>query len=116
MALDGRNITRFDSGITGQEAMFELAQPSRIGRIDYAPRNDDNYVSPGDMYELFYQDGKGGWVSLGLKRAEEEWIDFDGVPSGALLWLHDCTKGVEEQAFRWEQGRQVFCYEENRKQ
>jgi len=111
-AIDGQNLSRFESGTKGAPIVFELGEPSRIARIDHAPHNDDNYVSPGDTYELFYQNGEDGWIPLGEQRAEHEWLDFEGVPSGALLWLHDKTKGREEQTFRWMDGRQVFCYEE----
>jgi len=111
-ATDGRNLTRFEADSAGEAVIYELDRKTRIRRIDYAPRNDDNYVSPGDTYELFYQDGKAGWVSLGVQTASQEWLEFENVPGGALLWLHDITKGVEEQTFVWIGSRQVFRYEE----
>ena len=65
-------------------------------------------MKSGDCYELLYQDGANGWVSLGRKVAEDDFIEFDDVPSNALLRLHNCTKGVEEQVFLWENGEQRF--------
>lgn len=65
----------------------------------WIPRNDDNYVKKGDCYELLYQNGVIGWVSVGRKIAENDFIEFDDVPSNALLRLHNCTEGVEEQVF-----------------
>ena len=109
-ATDGKNLTRYESGTPGAACVFELELPSEVSCIVYAPRNDDNYVSPGDVYELFYQDGVNGWVSLGVKTAEDWYLEYDNVPAGALLWLHNHTKGVEEQAFRWDNGSQIFCY------
>ncbi len=109
-ATDGKNLTRYESGTPGAACVFELELPSEVSCIVYAPRNDDNYVSPGDVYELFYQDGVNGWESLGVKTAEDWYLEYDNVPAGALLWLHNHTKGVEEQAFRWDNGSQIFCY------
>lgn len=111
-AIDGENLTRYEAGSREGSITFEMERASRVLRIDHVPHNDDNYVSPGDTYELFYQDGIHGWVSLGRKTATEDWLEYDNVPGGALLWLHDHTKGQEEQTFRWIDGRQVFCYEE----
>lgn len=72
------------------------------------PHNDDNFVRPGEIYELFYQDGANGWVSLGRRVAAGEVLEYDEVPDNALLWLRNLTKGREEQVFRWVDGRQVF--------
>lgn len=73
----------------------------------YMPRNDDNFVRIGDCYELFYW-GEGCWNSLGKKIAEKPFLPYDGIPSGALLYLHDSTRGEEELIFHMEDGKQVF--------
>ena len=39
-----------------------------------------------------------------------DYLEYDHVPAGALLWLHNRTKGVEEQVFCWKEGKQVFNY------
>lgn len=109
-AFDGKNLTRYESGKENIPCMLDLKTPTQIGGIIYVPRNDDNYVSPGDCYELLYQSGAAGWVSLGVKVAELDYLEYDDVPAGALLWLHDRTKGVEEQVFRWREGKQEFNY------
>ena len=109
-AFDGQNLSRYEAAHTDTPCLLELDGPVRIGRIRYTACNDDNYVSPGDRYELFYQAGTAGWQSLGVKTAGEERLVYTNVPRNALLWLHDHTKGVEEQVFRWEDGRQQFCY------
>lgn len=79
-AFDGQNLTRYESGKEDVPCMLDLKTPTLIGGIIYD--------------ELFYQDG--------TKVAE--------LPVGALLWLHNRTKGVEEQVFRWKEGKQVFNY------
>lgn len=84
---------------------LETCRPVRLVR--YTAKADDNYVWPGDEYELLYHDGAEGWKSLGRKRAEGKTVDFE-APHGALLWLRDRTKGREEQVFFWRDGRQWF--------
>lgn len=49
-----------------------------------------------------------GWVSLGKQRANGQNIIFDNVPSGALYWLRNLTKGREERIFTYENGCIVF--------
>lgn len=109
-AFDGQNLTRYESGREDAPCMLDLKTPKQIGGIIYVPRNDDNYVSPGDYYELFYQNGAKGWVSLGTKVAESDYLEYEHVPAGALLWLHNRTKGVEEQVFSWKDGKQAFSF------
>lgn len=89
---------------------FEMEELSTISKIAYSPRNDDNFVWPGDEYELFYQNGTTGWVSLGRKTATDRTITFS-APKNALLWLRNLTKGREEQVFVYRNGRQYFAYD-----
>lgn len=44
----------------------------------------------------------------GKKMAEKPFLPYDGIPSGALLYLHDSTRGEEELIFHMEDGKQVF--------
>lgn len=71
------------------------------------PRNDDNYVCPGDEYELFYNDGIKGWISLGKQIAEDRTLYYE-VPENALFWLRNLTKGKEEQVFFCRNGHPYF--------
>lgn len=107
-AQDGDWLSLFQSYKRSVFLVLDFGRPVEIGGILWIPRNDDNYVKSGDCYELLYQDGANGWVSLGRKVAEDDFIEFDDVPSNALLRLHHCTKGVEEQVFLWESGKQRF--------
>ena len=77
-----------------------------VKSIALSPRNDDNYVWPGQEYELLYY-GHGDWVSLGVKVAVDHFLEFD-APDNAVLWLRNITKGREEQIFIYKDGRQLF--------
>lgn len=90
--------------------VFKLNKSTQIGCIDFYPQNDANFILSGDTYELFYQDGINGWVSLGKKVATGETIDFL-APDNALLWLRDLTQGKEEQVFIYNNDRQYFVYD-----
>ena len=80
----------------------------KIEKIVYMPRNDDNFIRLGDQYELFYQDGFRGWISLGRQVASELTLHYDNIPQNSVLWLRNLSRGREETVFRNEDGRQVF--------
>ena len=85
-----------------------IAVPEKIEKIVYMPRNDDNFIRLGDQYELFYQDGFRGWISLGRQVASELTLHYDNIPKNSVLWLRNLSRGREETVFRNEDGRQVF--------
>ncbi|MFR5357355.1 MAG: hypothetical protein ACLTHQ_03440 [Odoribacter splanchnicus] len=70
-------------------------------------RNDDNFVKPGDLYELLVWD-RGQWYTMGRQVPDTYGLDYEGVPAGHLYWLRDLTEGVEERIFTYEQGKQVW--------
>lgn len=71
------------------------------------PRNDDNWINEGEVYELFYF-GADGWTSCGEKRAVENHVEYSNVPSEALYLLRNLSKGTEERPFTWQDGKMVF--------
>lgn len=109
-ATDGANITRYESGSLSVPCVFDLEKLHEIASILYVPCNDDNYIHPGQTYELFYQNGAEGWKSLGCQTASSNHLLYKGIPRNALLWLHNHTTGVEEQVFLMKDGRQWFRY------
>lgn len=104
---NGYSLSYFSSSDTTIYVAYDLKKAYDIKKIVFVPRNDDNYISPGDRYVLFYQDGKNGWKFLGDKIATLRQIEFE-VPQNALLWLRDLTKGREEQVFIYKNGNQIF--------
>lgn len=107
---DGNILSFFESRDTNCFIKYDLGVPTPIEKIIFYPRNDDNFIWPGDEYELFYQNGTAGWVSLGRKMATDRTITFS-APKNALLWLRNLTKGREEQVFVYRNGRQYFAYD-----
>jgi hypothetical protein len=85
---------------------LDFGEPVNIDRILYMPRTDGNIVTYGDEYELKYWDKI--WKSLGRKVADNVHLTFDNCPVGALFLLHNCTRGVEERIFTYENGKQVW--------
>lgn len=45
---------------------------------------------------------------IGEENCRKPFLPYDGIPSGALLYLHDSTRGEEELIFHMEDGKQVF--------
>lgn len=108
MVNDGDWVSFYKSKRRGEALIFDFGQQVSVNSLVYVPRNDDNYVRAGDTYELFYQNGIKGWGSLGKQTAAFTWLTYDNVPENALLWLRNLTRGKEERAFYYEDGRQVF--------
>ena len=77
---------------------FDFGIPVAVSRVILLPRSDGNGIYPGDEYELFYHDFD-GWRSLGRRTATDYFLDYDNLPAGALYWLHNHTRGVEERPF-----------------
>lgn len=101
-------VTYYASRKRKAHAVFDLGEKKLINRIVYIPRNDDNYIHPGDTYELYYHDGKDGLKYIDRKLADTTFVSFRNVPSNAILWLKNITRGREERAFYYRDGKQIF--------
>ena len=98
--FDGDNYTSFDAyPDSGCWAGLDLGRPMAISKVMYVPRNFDNFIRKGDVYELFYTQGD-RWVSAGRKTADSDELHFS-VPKGALLYLKDYTRGSQERIFEY---------------
>lgn len=107
--FDGDVLTFFDAPVfTGAWAGLKFDKPQNISTLVYLPRNDDNFIRAGELYELFYWDG--GWNSLGKQTgdADTQELIYNEIPNNALLLLRNLTKGVEERIFTYEDGKQVW--------
>lgn len=100
-------LSYYLSSDKGGEAVMDLGKPVEIDCLEYMPRNDDNFIAPGDTYELFYHAGAKGWKSLGMQQADTTYLDWE-VPDNALFWLRDLTRGREEHIFFMQNGEQKF--------
>ena len=96
-AFDGNPLTNTEM-YRNQVCVIDFGKPVRLAKMIVLPRSDGNGVYPGDEYELFYH-ALDGWRSLGRKLATDYHLDYDNVPRGALYWLRNRTKGVEERIF-----------------
>lgn len=85
---------------------FDLGRPYPVTSITCISRTDDNEIAVGDLYELFYWDGR--WVSLGRRYAKSPELVYDYAPYGALFLLRDLTRGIEERIFTYENGQQTW--------
>ncbi|MDR1623620.1 MAG: discoidin domain-containing protein [Tannerellaceae bacterium] len=106
-AFDGKTETSFDykepsGGWTG----LDLGEPKSITHIVYTPRNFDNYIKPGDTYELFYCDTV--FKSLGVTANASDSLFYQNVPAGRLLYLKNHSRSVQERIFTYEEGKQIW--------
>ncbi|WP_106830705.1 discoidin domain-containing protein [Parabacteroides pacaensis] len=102
--FDGDHLTMFDSKNPNQNWVgLDFGKPISIDRIRIIPRSDGNRVQVGDTYELVYW-GDHDWVSLGTQVATSNLLSFYSVPKGALLLLHNHTRGQQERIFLYKDG------------
>lgn len=83
--------------------VIDFGKPVTLSEVRILPRNDANGIYPDNTYELLYY-GQEGWRSLGIRKATQNSIEFDHVPTGALYWLRNRTRGREERIFTYENG------------
>lgn len=111
MAFDENNLSYFQGKGTNSQNWIGLdfQQSTDLTEIRYLGRNDDNFINRSDLYELFFWDN-GSWNSLGKKQSKgnSQTLEYDNVPSNALLLLKDHSKGKEERIFTYYQDRQVW--------
>lgn len=105
--FDGKTGTSFSYlKPIGGWAGLDIGKEVQVDRITYTPRNRDNYIRPGDLFELFYCDGH--WKSAGTIRATADSLVYHDIPKNALLLIRNQTRGVEERMFVYENGQQVW--------
>lgn len=107
--FDGNVLSFYDShDVYNVWYGWEMEHPQSISRIRFLPRNDDNFIREGELYELFYWK-KGSWISLGCHEGNTEGeLVYNQVPTNALFLLRNHTKGQEERIFTYERERQVW--------
>lgn len=86
---------------------YDFGEPVLIDEVACIPRSDDNSIHPGDTYELLYWD-RDQWNVLKRQKASGFILNFDQVPSGALLLLHNSSRGRQERIFTYENGEQIW--------
>lgn len=74
--------------------------------VEFYPRNDDNKIVTGELYELFYWDKK--WISLGKQYAEDNKLIYQNIPRESIFRIHNHTRGKEHRPFTYEGGKQVW--------
>lgn len=104
--FDGDVFTSMMQRKKGYQVEMELPRSMFLSHIIYYMYNDDNFVVPGQTYELFYYDRE--WVSLGTQLAKGYSLTYCNVPTGALLLLKNRDKGQEERIFVYENDRQIW--------
>ena len=69
--------------------------------IRFAPLSGllQTYQQMSDTYELRYWNENNTWTSCGIKEADSNVLHYDDVPQGALMWIINHTRGMDERAF-----------------
>lgn len=105
---DNDPVSFFHTLEMGTSIFFKSKTAQKIKKVQIIPRNDDNFIREGDIYELFYNNGKKGWISLGQQKGTKSGKLMYQAPKNSVLWLKNITRGREEQLFIYENNRQIF--------
>lgn len=98
--------TYFSSEIEKAYIGVNFKKRVKIDKIVYAPRTDNNDILSGMEYELFYWNN--GWISLGRKKTNKNFIEYMNVPTNALFLLHKISGGLEERIFTYNCNSQIW--------
>lgn len=104
--LDGDPLT-YAAINEANPLILNFDRPVKLSKLICLSRSDGNGIYPSNTYELFYYSGD-GWKSLGMKKSDDFYLEYDNVPSNALYWLRNWTIGVEERIFTYQNGLQKF--------
>jgi len=106
-AFDGDIRTNY-LGTSGAWVGIDLGnRKASLTGIGYLVRNHFNIVEVNDFYELFYFDGN-GWISKGIQKARNNYIEYEDVPSNSIYLLKNHSKGKQERMFMYENGKQFY--------
>lgn len=107
-AFDDDGLTFYETQApSGGWVGMDFGESINITTVRYLPRNDDNNIWPGNVYQLQVWD-KEGWQVLETQEAVTDSLIFDNVPIHGLFRLHNTTRGTEERIFTYENGKQVW--------
>lgn len=104
--IDGEELTWWGLKPGDKDLILKIDTEIPIKNIFIVAHNDDNFVLPGQDYELLYFEPS-GWKSLGRKVSKDFFIEFE-APENAVLLLKNHTKGNEEQVFIYHDDKQIF--------
>ena len=99
-AYDGDWLTNFETGqADGNWIGMDMGTPKSVAYVRIVPRRDDNDIHPGDVYETRYWNAYNEWTSCGIQTAEGNTLPYDNIPKGALMWVSNHTRGMDERPF-----------------
>lgn len=96
-----------ESPAGGRWVGLDLGTAKPLSQLRYLPATGEYDIQPGKTYQLFYWNNH--WQAIGIQTATKHALEFDNVPTHALLWLHckDCD-GTFERPFTYENGKQIW--------
>ena len=99
-AFDHDWLSNFETGeADGNWVGMDMGRPTAVSFVRIVPRGDDNDIHPGDTYLLRYWNENHEWTSCGIQIAIGNTLHYDNIPEGALMWVSDLTRGMDERAF-----------------
>ena len=102
-AFDGDWLSNFETDEENPDEAWvgmDFGRQKSVSYVRVVPRSDYNDICPDNEYELkWWNDNTSEWVSLGVRTATDNVLHYRDIPSGALLWISDLTRGWDERPF-----------------
>lgn len=99
-AFDNDWLSNFETGQgDGNWIGMDMGKPTAVSYVRIVPRSDGNDIHPGDTYEFRYWNENNEWTSLGIQTATDNSFRYDSIPMGALMWVSNYTRGMDERPF-----------------
>ena len=106
-AFDNNWLSNFETSEWNDNWVgMDMVNPIRVASVRVIPRNDDNDICPGNEYELLYWNGS-FWDTLGKQCPEANYLNYDNVPVGSLLWVKNYTRGTDECSFFFNENGEI---------
>lgn len=110
-AYDGDWLSNFETDqADGNWIGMDMGIPKNVAYVRIVPRSDDNDIHPGDEYELRYWNTNNRWTSCGTQIATGNTLHYDNIPSGALMWVSNYTRGMDERPFLIDESGNVIWW------
>lgn len=93
-------FSRIEKGKDNDKVLFDFGSPVSLSKVLYCRRGDGNDIIPGDIYELYYNNGK-SWVLHERVVADDVSVGFHNVPEGGLLYVKCLNRGRQNRIFTY---------------
>ena len=100
---DPLTFSRIEKNKRYDRVLFDFGSFVSLSKVQYCRRGDGNDVIPGDMYDIYYNNGE-SWVLHERVVSDGVSVNFHNVPEGSLLYIKCLNRGCQNRIFSYHDG------------